>query len=184
MSTLDVYGFSLADPVTTGKGAKFVPVKAHPAWTPGPLKILFEPGNFAGALGDRVNMVFAASPEIASQLRALDSYVKVHLERTSERVIGKKLSEADVNYRYKPLLKPSDKYEPSFKCKVNLVKVRIWNNEKAPAEAPESWRGLMVHPRLLVKGLWITEKEFGLQLEATDLMLPDPEEETVIECPF
>jgi hypothetical protein len=183
MSKLDVYGLTLADSVTTKKGAKFAAARGSQPWSPGPLKVPFQPGNFDGKPSSKVNMVFNATAEVLEQLRELDAWAKIHIQTRSERLVGKQLSTAEVQYRYRSCVKESSLYEPTFKCKVDLDTVGMWDSKKAPAQAPESWRGLTVQPRLQLKGLWITEKEFGLQFEVLDVMLPE-QTEAVRCCPF
>ena len=60
--------------------------------------------------------------------------------------------------------------------------VRIWNKGGLKREAPESWAGLTVQCRVVLKALWIQSRSFGLTFEISDAMIT--EEEAMVDCPF
>ena len=184
MATIDWVALSIADTVTSGKGksAQFSYAGQPVYWKPGALEVAFEPGTFSGEPASRVNMQFKAST-VQETLRALDAWIVFYVQANAERILGKAATKEEVQNRYQPCLKTSDKYEPTFKCKVNMqepYKVKMWGDDRKPREAPASWKGLLVAPKLRLKGLWIMGKDFGVLWEATDLMFEDQ----APECPF
>jgi hypothetical protein len=184
MATIDFAALSIADTVTSGKG-KSAQISYNGApvyWKPGDLQVAFEPGAFNGEPASRVNMVFRATP-VQDTLTSLDMFIVNYVHLAAARILGKEATKDEVKSRYVPCLKTSDKYEPTFKCKVNLeepYKVKLWGDDRKPRESPASWQGLMVAPKLRLKGLWIMGRDFGALWEATDLMFEDQ----APECPF
>ena len=184
MATIDWVALSIADTVTSGKekSAQFSYAGQPVYWKPGALEVAFEPGTFSGEPASRVNMQFKAST-VQETLRALDAWIIEYVHVNAARILGRDVTKEDVKSRYQPCLKTSEKYEPTFKCKVNMeepYKVKMWGTDKMPREAPVSWKGLLVAPKLRLKGLWIMGKDFGALWEATDLMFEDQ----APECPF
>ena len=193
MATIDFCALCIADTVTSGKGksAQFSYAGQPVYWKPGALQVAFEPGTFtaAGAPGaragepaSRVNMQFRATP-VQETLTAIDGWIVNYVQANSARILGKDVTKEEVQNRYQPCLKTSDKYEPTFKCKVNLeepYKVKLWGDDRQTREAPVVWKGLQVSPKLRLKCLWIMGRDFGALWEATDLMFEDQ----APECPF
>ena len=184
MATIDFAALSIADTVASGKG-KSAQISYNGApvyWTPGALQVAFEPGSFTGESTTRVNMQFRASA-IEAALDALDGWIVDYVAVNAARILGKDMTKAEVQNRYQPCLKSSEKYEPTFKVKVNmegLNQVRLWDSGKQARSSPQTWRGLTVTPKLRLKGLWLMGRDFGALWEATDLMFEDQ----APECPF
>jgi hypothetical protein len=184
---LDLAQLHIADTVSSGKGKSAqISGNGQPVyWQPGVLPVAFEAGNFSKEPASRVNMVFRAT-QIQEALNALDAFVVAYVAQHSDRILGKPMSLADVQKVYQPCLKRSDKYDPTFKCKINVEapnQVRLWDGNKQPRKPPASWKGLAVSPRLRLKALWLMGCNFGCLWEATDLMF-DEQPAQSIECPF
>ena len=195
MATIDFAQLSIADTVTSGKGKSanisYVVAGAPVYWRPGGLQVAFEPGSFGGERSQgcsqpqpatRVNMQFRASA-IQDTLDKLDTWIVEYVKQNVIRILGKDMTVGEVHNRYQPCLKRSEKYEPTFKVKVNMEgpnQVRLWDTSKQARSSPTAWKGLTVTPRLRLKGLWLMGRDFGALWEATDLMFDDEPP----ECPF
>ena len=72
-------------------------------------------------------------------------------------------------------LKQNDKYGSNLlKLKMNKVgrgAVRVWNKGGLKRKMPESWAGLLIQARVVIKSIWIQGRTFGLTLEITDAMV-------------
>ena len=51
-----------------------------------------------------------------------------------------------------------------------------------PREMPETWQGLHIQARVVLKSLWIQSRNLGLTLEVSDVMICSQDEPT--SCPF
>ena len=70
---------------------------------------------------------------------------------------------------------------PLLRTKVNLEKVRVWEENHQPAKIPESnFKLAELWPKLVVRTLWGVSGRWGLTLEVTDLKF----KETFVSCPF
>ena len=186
-ATIDLPAISLGDLVVSGKGAKSSPLSyiGRPVtWTPGPQGVAYEPSSFSGEDTSRVNLVMRPPPETLRQLEQLDEAIVRLATQQSAKLFGKALSEAEVRARYSPVVKRNDKgYPPSFKCKINVAgrnMVRCWDLAKNPRDLPASWITCAVSPKLTLRSLWMMSKEFGVLIEASDVLVDEAAE----ECPF
>ena len=48
---------------------------------------------------------------------------------------------------------------------------RVWNKGCLPREMPESWQGLQIQARVILKTMWIQSLHFGLTFETSDTMI-------------
>ena len=184
MAAIDYAELSIADTVTSGKGKSAnISYGGDPVyWTPGGLQVAFEPGSFNGEPATRVNMQFRASA-VEAALDKLDGWIVDYVAANAARILGKDMAKAEVQNRYQSCLRRSEKYEPTFKVKVNMEgqnQVRLWDTCKQARASPTAWKGLTVTPKLRLKGLWLMGRDFGALWEATDLMFEDQ----APECPF
>ena len=67
------------------------------------------------------------------------------------------------------------------RCKINMEKVRCFDESRKIVDAPKEWRGLNASARVSIKGKWATKQSSGLSLEVTDIQLSRAREEP---CPF
>jgi hypothetical protein len=121
VAAIDYAALSIADTVTSGKGKSAnISYGGDPVyWTPGGLQVAFEPGSFNGEPATRVNMQFRASA-VEAALDKLDGWIVDYVAANAARILGKDMAKAEVQNRYQSCLKRSEKYEPTFKVKVNL----------------------------------------------------------------
>ena len=76
---------------------------------------------------------------------------------------------------YYSALKQNDKYETTlFKWKCNNIgkgAVWVWNKLSLTREMPESWAGLQIQARVVIKSMWLQRRTFGLTFEVADAMI-------------
>ena len=60
--------------------------------------------------------------------------------------------------------------------------VRVWNKGGLAREMPETWQGLHIQARVVLKALWIQSRNFGLTFEISDAMICSEAEPST--CPF
>ena len=193
VTALTVADLALGLQAQTGKGAKACPITgiggAAVLWAPpGTRTVAFEPkpyGEVSLAEVNRVNLVLRVGDVAMFRvLKDLDGWAVSAACEASERLFGRELTMAEVFERYSPVLKLSDKWEPTFKAKINLAgrgAVKIWTPDGQRRGSPDTWVGLEVRPQLLIKGMWFVGAGFGLTVECPDLQLTDRSE---AQCPF
>ena len=73
-------------------------------------------------------------------------------------------------------------HEDTIKVKLDLTTVRIWGDDNLPAEAPDQWKGRVVHACIEVRGFWTSRMGTGVSAVCTDLQLVDNAQPPM--CPF
>ena len=82
---------------------------------------------------------------------------------------------------YKSLLRQREGYRPMLRTKINLDTCRYWNSRNEPRDIPENrFKDADLWVKLQVKTLWISNSNFGLTLQISDIKIQ--EDETL--CPF
>ena len=171
---------------STSKGVKVVSIQQASGealtFRPSePLRVLFEPSAFKDPTATRVNLVMQASPDTQEYLQGLDDWVRQTIRKNGQLLFKKDIGNPDEYY--KPSLITSEKYEPSFKVKINLGgprSVRCWTPDKEAREAPAAWAMCNVIPLVTARSLWLQSKECGVCLECTDVLIY----ERTLGCPF
>ena len=82
-----------------------------------------------------------------------------------------------------PSVRVSDKGYKSCRMKLNITgrnRVQLFGMDKLPCEAPENWVGCNVTARVLVKSVWLMNKEWGILYEVPAVQV----ETCAVECPF
>ncbi len=188
MSSLDISAIKLGALQVSAKGAKQVPLFYNndtSIFTKlGPLSVCYEPSAFGDPTATRVNLSLASNEPVEKALSELDTCVVQLLAADSSKFFGTTLSESQVLERMQPSIRVSEKgYKNSCRMKMNLSgrgRVQIFDMDKAPCEAPESWIGANCTARVLVKSVWLMNKEWGILYEAVAVQI----ETSAVECPF
>ena len=187
MSSIDVSAMELGSLQVSAKGAKQVPIFDQNDKSIflqlGPLSTLFEPSAFGDPAATRVNLVLSSNELVEAELQKLDSRVVELLAADSTKYFGTALSEAQVLKRMQPSIRVSDKGYKSCRMKMNISgrgRVAIYDMNRQPCEAPESWAGSTCTARVLVKSVWLMAKEWGVLYEAQAVQL----DVQPAECPF
>ena len=149
------------------------------------LQVAFEPSIFNDVHATRVNIVWRPNERVEAMLTSLDEWIVSAVAANPVKYFGKAKSEDSIRESYTPILKLSDKYPAQFKAKLNLsepCKVRVWDEDKNPRDAPESWVDCLTAPRLKLRSLWFGAAQWGAVLECTDIQVLT--EESAATCPF
>ena len=187
--------WTICDPIAAksgGKAAAVLGAKGEPiCFVLPPLKSPFDALGYNDPDATRVNLSFelgSENKEIVDWCAELDAEVVKLCKQHSRRLFAKDVYlESDLRGMYYSPIKTSEKYGNSLlKCKMNKGTgrhaVRVWNRGGLKRETPESWAGLTVQCRVVLKSLWLQSRSFGLTFEVTDAMIT--EEESLADCPF
>ena len=175
-----------------GRAAAVLSKAGEPiSFTLPPLRSPFDALGYNDPEASRVNLTLeldAESKEIIEWCSEMDSELLKICRQHSRRLFGKDMYlESDLRGMYYSPLKANEKYGTSlFKLKMNKGSgkhaVRIWNKGGLKREPPESWTGLTVQCRVVIKSLWLQSRSFGLTFEVSDAMVI--QEDAVVDCPF
>ena len=188
-ATIDIATLVLGDVVTTGKGAKQIPLSTTSGdpsiWRPkDALTVLFEPSAYNQPDATRVNLCLSVTPAVVSCLQDLDDWCITTLAAQSSKLLGSQLTVDEVRHRFQPTLRTHEASgSQSLRLKMNTTgraAVRIWSPLGVQIAPPQSWTQYSAHCRIRLKGFWLMAKEIGLIAECTDVQL-DPAE---AQCPF
>lgn len=180
-SEIDVGTLSITAPCTSTRGLRTTRT-AHvvadapnlSVWAPGVFEVAFEPRPFLGSESSKVNLVLRAGEEWAAKLDLVDAWATKYITAHSERLLGKAASFEEVQAKYTPLLKTSDRFPPTFKVKMTphtgRGAVYVWTAEGERREAPESWMGHTIRP-ILSLSMWFMPTSFGLSFNMTDAIV-------------
>jgi hypothetical protein len=132
----------------------------------------------------RQNIELQMTKELEAYFTKFDAWAVEYLAANSERIFKKQLTLAQIKEQYHSPVKPSEKYDPLLRTKVNLSgdrAVRIWDPYGHVVPCPESLKGAKLVPKLHVSHLWIMGSSCGFTVNLTDMRL---EEVPIVECPF
>ena len=117
--------------------------------------------------------------EALERLRAIDAWALDYITANSERLFKKKLSRAEVENGYTPLVRTYGS-SSSVKTKINIRGPRaatFWNDKgdqihDCPPEG--GWQDFAYAVQVSIPQLWIMQGTFGLLMEAQALCLQAP----------
>ena len=177
MPTFETKDLTLGDLQVSSKGAKQFPLndREEPLlWKPGPLHVLWQPSAFKDPEASRVTICFSSTPEVESYLHDLESWVLKTVASAPKKFFGVDLTQSQVQEKYSPVVKVSQKGYAHIKAKMNIAgknSVRCWDAEtRAQKKQPEDWTMCEVQPSFHVKGVWVMNKDFGILIEMTDAL--------------
>ena len=132
----------------------------------------------------RQNLELQMTKELEAYFTKFDAWAVEYLSANSERLFKKQLTLAQIKEQYHSPAKPSEKYDPLLRTKINLSgdrAVRIWDTCGHVVPCPESLKGAKLVPKLHISHLWIMGSSCGFTVNLTDMRL---EEVPIVECPF
>jgi hypothetical protein len=185
---IDTSRLVLQDTVTSQKGARQIPLAnrdgSQVTWQPAAMQCLWQPSAYNDENATRLNLSLSPGPEAEACLEALDEWLVNALALESSRRFGTQMSAEEVRSRYQSALKTHEASGTRYmRVKVNMTgkaAVRCWDSMRQQRSPPESWTSCSVTPRIVLKGVWLMGKDFGLTLDLRDAML----DEQPTECPF
>ena len=183
---LETSALKLGELTLIGKGAKITPLTSKGEtlkWTLGPSQILFHPKAYNDPTASRVSVCFRSTSEIEEYVHELEAWILNEVSSNPQMYLGQTCSEAQVRERFTSALKTSEKGYTHLRAKMNLAgkgQVKCWDEYCKPRPPPDDWTSCEVRPCLVIKGLWVMSKDFGLLIEMPDALVS----ETVNACPF
>jgi hypothetical protein len=189
MANPGVSSLSIQDVLVSGKGSKTAPIQCGGKEVILTLQapVAFEPSAYGDAekAATRVNLVLRASEQDMAWLNELDEFVIATLARDSAKYFGKPRTAEQIRESFTASIKDSERYSPTFKTKINLGgagRVKIWDDEGRPRDAPETWKESLVKARVKVKGVWFMgQSSCGVTFDTTDVKVLAEHSE---ECPL
>ena len=173
----------LGDCVALGKG-KSTAIYGDNSWTPGELRVLWQPGNFDKTASEsRVSINFDATDAVQADVARLEAWVLATVAEDPTRYLGQSISASQVKDRFVSALKCSLKGAKSVRCKMNTEGkycIRCWDENKVQRGMPDDWTEVAVTPRIVAKSLWIQASSWGVILYVTHAQVQTLKE----ECPF
>jgi len=186
-ATVDFSRLQAAPVATSQKGAKTSQLTIDGAaiyWSPGEMECAFEPKAYDGSDASRVSLCMRPTPVIQAQLAELDAAVLSLAHANAQAFFGKDLTPEQIQDRYVSPVKTSTSHPPLFRPKINLMgqkPCRFWQNN-VRAEAPMTWAGAQVTPRLCIKSVWFNAGQFGCLTEVHDAIVLESTDAEM--CPF
>jgi len=183
--------WQICEPVANKAGGKTCAIldeKGGPiSFTTNVLRSPFDGTGYNDPDASRVSLCLEADEELMEWCAELDAEIIKICRHQSRKLFGKEVyleSELRANY-YSPL-KQNEKYGTTlFKTKMNKCgkqAVRVWNTGGLARQIPETWQGMQIQARVVLKSLWLQSRNFGLTLEISDAMICSEAEPST--CPF
>jgi hypothetical protein len=171
-----------------GKTAAVLDESGGPlSFTTGILRAPFDASGYNDPDATRVGLCLEADAELSGWLLELDAELLKLCRINSQKLFGKQAYlESELKPNYYSALKSNEKYGTTlFKMKLNKAgkgAVRVWNKAGLAREMPESWAGLQIQARVVIKSIWLQSRSFGLTFEIADAMVCSEAEPAT--CPF
>ena len=184
---MDTSDMHLGQLLNVGKGGKFVPITkgdGSPVYLQfGPLDVLFEPSGYDGDTS-RVELCLTPTPEVEAIVGSIDDWTVTSLSAESARLFGKQIPAEDLAEQYLSPIRSNGRGFRMIRLKMNTTgpkAVTLWDQFRKTITKPiESWKAFNVTVRAVVKGVWLTNKDVGLTLQADQCMLSPK----IVTCPF
>ena len=182
--------WTLKEPVTSQRGAKFLPLECHGSSVTtmlgtkdSPVRSPFGASSYGDEASTRKTIEFTVNDEQRAEWEQVTNWARQYLLEHSERLFKKKFSETSISENFRPPVSQKGDYRPLLRCKITtagLNACRVWDQDGKRIELPEDLRNVPVAAKLAVERVWMMSKEMGLVLTVTDLQLcSDP-----ATCPF
>jgi len=120
-------------------------------------------------------------------LSAIDAWVISKLAADSMGYFKKQMSLAEIKAIYKASSTPHSKngveYSDTMRTKLNVEgpkAVKCWTPEKVSRALPLDWRGCILKPIVLVRGVWFMSGQCGITFETQHCTVEEEDD----ECPF
>ena len=179
MTPQNIDQWKICEPVSNKAGGKTCAIldgNGNPiALTTNLLRSPFDASGYDDPDASRVNLCLEADEELVEWCAKLDAEVLKICRQHSRKLFGKEVyleSELKANY-YSPIKQNEKHGTHLFKMKMNKIgkAVRVWNKGGLPREMPETWQGLQIQARVVLKSIWIQSRSFGLTCEVSDVMI-------------
>ena len=180
----------LDEPITSQRGARFLPLKCHGCLITThlgtkdlPVRSPFGASNYGDENSIRKTLEFTLEPEQAQEWAEVTKWAREYLLTHSQRLFKKTISKESIAENFRAPVQQKNDYKPLLRCKITTAgpnACRCWNQVGERVDLPEDLRNVPVAAKLAVERVWLMSKEMGLVLTITDLQLcEDP-----VSCPF
>jgi hypothetical protein len=121
------------------------------------------------ATQSRVNLDMTLDDENADLFREIDEWLIAYAIQNKETLFKNK-TDQQITESYRRLAREKEGYRPMLRTKINLEKVRCWDDQHLQTKVPESFKHAELWPKLVVRTLWVIGSgSWGLTLEVVDL---------------
>jgi hypothetical protein len=181
--------FQMGDIVTSSRGAKSIPILTldnQPfIWMPSEMQhVCYEPSAYNDEAANRVNVCFAVTDMLETQLTKYDDVIRKALTKDSLKYFGQVLTETQIKERVQPSIKTSEKGFSNFRVKMNKSgrgRCQVYDMNREPRGLPESFLNSCIKPRLQLKGLWMMGRDMGPLWELVAIQVDEKDSNV---CPF
>ena len=181
--------FQIGDIVTSSRGAKSIPILTYDnqpfIWMPADMQnVVYEPCAYNDDNANRVDVCFAVTEALETQLTIYDGVILKALTKDSMKYFGQSLTETQIKERVQPSIKTSEKGYSNFRVKLNREgrgRAQVFDMNREPRALPESFLSCSLKPRLQLKGLWIMGRDMGPIWELVAMQVDD---KGAAICPF
>jgi len=148
----------------------------------------FGAGNFNPEEKVRLNLDISCTESHLAFCRKVDQWALAQLGKDTKQYFKKQLSEAELKQAYRPLATPHERnsirYADTLRLKIMTEgpnKLRVWNKDKELRQMPEDFRTCKILAvQVTVKSIWLMNSQAGVLLEASDIIVEEPD----VSCPF
>jgi hypothetical protein len=179
--------YFLADPITNAKGGRSAPLAGKEG-----NKVILQLGSkesplyspFGSSKFDseaRPSLEIDTTPEIVTEVRAIEYAVKALIVRDSLKLFKAPLTEAQVEESFHSCLSQRGDYPMKIKVKLGN-NTRFWDENGAPISPDTNLRAVSVVGKCILSGVWLMgPRSFGISYTLTDIM---PRQAPERPCPF
>jgi hypothetical protein len=129
----------------------------------------------------RVNLDLTLDDENAEIFKEVDEWLIAYGILNKDSLFKGPKTDQQIRDSYRKLVREKESYRPLLRTKVNLDKVRCWDEHHQATKVPDSkFKHAQIWPFLAVRTLWVVSATWGLTLETTHLKFVDRR----LECPF
>ena len=135
-----------------------------------------------GSIQVRINLDMTLNEENADLFRQIDEWLIAYAIKNKETLFNKTKTDLQISESSWRLARVKQGYQPMLRTKINLEKVRCWDENHTPTKVPDrKIKHADVWPKMIIRTLWfIGSGPWGLTLEVTDLKF----RELLTACPF
>jgi hypothetical protein len=192
MMQIDPNDWTISQPLPGSKGGKTCLVSSS---NNKPIEINMGLGNPFGcpwgassfdddATQTRVNLDMTLDDDGADLFRQIDEWLIAYAIKHKNVLFSgsKSKTDAQITDSYRRLAREKEGFRPMLRTKINLEKVRCWDETHQQTKVPVSkFKNTDIWPKMLVRTLWIIGSgSWGLTLEVTDVKY----KENQMLCPF
>ena len=103
----------------------------------------------------RINLDLALEEENADMFRQIDEWFIAYAIKKKETLFNKTKTDLQITESYRRLARVKEGYQTMLRTKINLEKVRCWDENHNSAKVPDSkFKHADVWPEMIIRTLW------------------------------